>query len=566
MVTPPGRACLQLDSSVSVETTPALYDSRESRSACRSPVRGAESHRSTTVPRIREYQAEWPTWSARADTLPVQRRQDTLRYLRQLGWLDALAGVLVLAGAALSAAKGAIGSLSPWLNVALIVAGVVVPVLAHGLAWLKRQRADEQSRARLLRIRRPVREIDPFEEGLVFSSAIAEKYRGPDGRLPYVTRDVDAELDRKLTSRPFVLITGMSQAGKSRSAFEAVGRVVPEPTLLVPQSPEALPDLIEPANFPDLRGRPAVLWLDELDRYLELSATKPLAEPLKVLSKHAPRVVVLATLTLTEYDRLRHGEGEIGRTAREILDYARDREITLSSEESPDEKERALKAYPGERFEAGIAAHFAAAGELVARFKTGLEAEPHGFAVALAALDWRRTGMTRPINEEELAAFYKVCLKRFHPLLEPRDYSAGRDWARTPVTSRAALLMPQQAANGPGGFQIFDYIRDWADRADPDVDARLREPGQQSWRFVASVQHLRNWSPWQSPPTRAASRWLRKRGSVRWTPATPTSRRWLPSTSASSSKSRASWRRPAPPISRPSTPATPASRPWPLST
>ncbi len=204
------------------------------------------------------------------------------------------------------------------------------------------------------------------------------------------------------------------------------------------------------------------------------------------LGERGNRVVVLATMTLTAYERLHGGEGEIGRSAREVLDLF-ETEITVSSEISDAEREEAETLYPGQRFAAGIGEHFAAARELVNKFKTALEVRRHGFAVVVAALDWRRAGMSRPIAETELRELYALCLEHFFPLLRAKDedYLDGVAWARKPLESRAALLMPA-TEEGVEGFEIFDYVRDWSDGAGSDVDWRLRAVPAPTWRFVVS--------------------------------------------------------------------------------
>jgi tetratricopeptide (TPR) repeat protein len=256
----------------------------------------------------------------------------------------------------------------------------------------------------------------------------------------------------------------------------------PEPTLIVPGSPEALPKLLE-LGLPVDRLRPTVLWLDDLERYLQGSGVSRTV--FEDLGKQESRVVVLATITLTANDQLHSGKGEIGYSVREILDLFE--EVNLPDDNSPSEREEARRLYPSQHFAAGIGEHFAAARELLGKFKRSLEGNPHGFAVVVAALDWRRAGMSRAITEEELRELYALCLEDFHPLLEPGDesYKDGLVWARTPLQSRAALLMPVPAAkNGVGGFQIFDFVRDWADGTGSDVDPRLQRVLDSSWPFV----------------------------------------------------------------------------------
>src|SRR5947207_7982644 len=144
----------------------------------------------------------------------------------------------------------------------------------------------------------PVRGLHPFGTGLrIFESAIAAAYRVGQAPPPYVQRDVDPWLDEALATNHFVLITGSSQAGKSRTAFAAATRMEPEPLLLVPASPRALPALVAAEETVE-DGRPALLWLDDLARYLTVPGVRPaLFEPLR--TKRATtghRAVVLATI------------------------------------------------------------------------------------------------------------------------------------------------------------------------------------------------------------------------------------------------------------------------------
>jgi hypothetical protein len=182
------------------------------------------------------------------------------------------------------------------------------------------------------------------------------------------------------------------------------------------------------------------------------------------------------------------GRQSIGRTAEEIFERAE--RIYLGSELSAAELEQAQAAYPGERFEAGIGEHFAAGRELVQRFRNGLETNPHGFAVSVSALDWRRAGVERPIINPELRRLYSISLRRFHPLLRSTDddFKHGLEWATKPLASRAALLMPR--TNGEDvSWEIFDYIRDWADgELQSNVDPRLHAIPKDTWDWI--IQEL----------------------------------------------------------------------------
>jgi hypothetical protein len=298
------------------------------------------------------------------------------RYLRRLGWLDVFTAFLVAAGIILAVAKD-------YLEGGVLIAVVLVAtqLLPRAIEWYKGQREQDHEEASLLRIRRPISEIDPFEEGLVFRSALAERDY-PDREPAYNHRgdrgDIDAKLDEALQSEQFVLVTGTSKSGKTRTAFEAVRRMQPEPILLVPATSRALPELLN-RGLPMHDSRPSVLWLDELDRYLQdPGLSRALFDDLRKYKSH---VVILATVTLTAYNRLHRG-----RSTREILSLF-ETEMNLSSELSPSEHEEAQRLYPSQRFTAGIGEYFAAARELIDRFKAAIEDNRHGFAVVVAALD-----------------------------------------------------------------------------------------------------------------------------------------------------------------------------------
>src|SRR5438270_12512731 len=150
----------------------------------------------------------------------------------------------------------------------------------------------------LLRLSPPplVRGVHPFRSGLgIFDSAIAAAYRTGQAPPPYVQRDVDSWLDEALATSFFVLVTGSSGAGKSRTAFAAATRMEPEPLLLVPASPRALPDLLASVAA-DEADRPVPLWLDDLARYLTVPGVRPALFEGVRKKANGQTVVVLATL------------------------------------------------------------------------------------------------------------------------------------------------------------------------------------------------------------------------------------------------------------------------------
>lgn len=132
---------------------------------------------------------------------------------------------------------------------------------------------------------------------------------GESSLPPYVPRDADRPEDRIFGESALIVITGGHLSGKTRTAWEYLGR------------PQVLPDdtrIYAPAPGTDLRGLPGllrgrdgryVLWLDELEGYLgEHGLDATLLSQLSAL-----RVQVLATMRDDLYDEHRFGGGPASR-------------------------------------------------------------------------------------------------------------------------------------------------------------------------------------------------------------------------------------------------------------
>ncbi|MEA2592406.1 MAG: hypothetical protein QOD62_2237, partial [Actinomycetota bacterium] len=330
----------------------------------------------------------------------------------------------------------------------------------------------------------PVRGLHPFRSGLgIQESAIAREYRVGNAPPPYIPRDVDPWLDEALATSRFVLVTGSSKAGKSRTAFAAATRMEPEPLLIVPASPRAVPELL--ADGPGAEdGRPSLLWLDGLARYLVVAGVgQALFDNLRAKGPQGKGVVVLATLTLTEYELLLGATGEIGRSLREILGSAL--QVTVPSGISPAEREFAARLYPEQDFTAGIGQHFASSPELIDRFKASLKADPELSSIVAAALDWRRTGLPRSVTEGELQELSTMYLQRYGALdvEAQQDFASALGRGRERAESNAALLMAGEGGDREA-WEINDAVRDWVDGRGPDVDERLRTIPETTWTFV----------------------------------------------------------------------------------
>jgi hypothetical protein len=299
-----------------------------------------------------------------------------------------------------------------------------------------------------------VADVSPY--GIVGVSP--SKYLERDPFPPYVNRDVDPLLDELLRQRGVALVSGASMAGKSRTAFEAVRRVFPASKLIVPAaSAKALTSLVWDPPFGQGPDAP-VLWLDELDRFLG-DGTGFDEALLDWLERGDGRMVIVGTVNLTRRDDVLGTEGQIGRAARGFLEQAG--QIMLPAHLSRRERAESERLYPEELFVRGIGEEFVAASALEREYDAGKIAAPVGWALVRAAVDWRRTGMLRPVPGADLRDLCLQYLGAVPPTAV--QYAEGFAWACRQLAPQIALLH-MVGRRRLRSFRPFDHIVAYADR------------------------------------------------------------------------------------------------------
>jgi len=314
---------------------------------------------------------------------------------------------------------------------------------------------------------------------------------------PYVPRDVDDELDAALVRGGFVLLVGDSTAGKSRAAYEAMRRRLPDRWLLIPSVRDrdgrpALRALLDAG----LSTRDLVIWLDDLERYLGVDGLD--LELLgRLLGDGGRRVVVLATMRLPEYaaqggaphpDRTSTDQ-IMGRAGEKLLDLV-DVRIDLPRMATRNERERAQQQAQkdpriadalahADRY--GLAEYLAAGPKLLTEWEHAWEISDDpvlmaGAALVAAAVDCRRTGWNEPVPAsllKELATGYldEIQLGR----LIPEALERGLAWAAHPRYGASALLTRRVDDR----YLAFDYLVDTRER-----DAGAPTVPEQVWKRV----------------------------------------------------------------------------------
>ncbi|NUT48239.1 MAG: hypothetical protein HOV94_13160 [Saccharothrix sp.] len=266
--------------------------------------------------------------------------------------------------------------------------------------------------------------------------------------VPYLPRPAkEAEVAGYLRNGEPVLLVGPSMVGKTRLAAQVVKDLYGDRPILVPDSAGALVEL----DVVDIAPRDHVLWLDDLERFLTAGLTPGL------LRRLAAANVVVATLRAMEWDRLqptdriRPPEWDALQVFHRVtLDRDRDRpDGEALAAAVPDDTDR-------ERIERiGIGEYVGAAHHIRERIELGPDADPVGFALVLGAVDWHRTGFTRPVPADVLTRLAEPHLDARHRARLAEDHAEALAWATREINPRVSLLEPAD-----GGFTVYDYALD----------------------------------------------------------------------------------------------------------
>jgi hypothetical protein len=285
-------------------------------------------------------------------------------------------------------------------------------------------------------------------------------------QTPYVERDVDTDLASLLRHGGFVLLLGESAAGKSRTAYEAVRRTLPDHAWVRPFARSSVTIAVEAARA----CAPSVLWLDDLENYLGPEGLT-VSHVHHLLRQPHPAVLV-GTIRSEEYRRYETHEGsrltgadrDLWRSERAVI--ARATLVPVERLWSPAELRRTRGLSPSRRIGAalqacdrfGIAESLSCGPELVNLWRNAWAcgAHPRGAAVVTAVVDCRRAGLRRPVPVEWVRRAHEAYLTaRGGECLRPESFEEAEDWACRTVRATSSLL---SRSAGTAGLTCFDYL------------------------------------------------------------------------------------------------------------
>ncbi|MEU7004846.1 tetratricopeptide repeat protein [Nonomuraea sp. NPDC046570] len=279
------------------------------------------------------------------------------------------------------------------------------------------------------------------------------------GRAPYIGRLSDDSAVRDLISSdgapyPFVVLWGLSKAGKTRTAVEAVRATLePNTKVLRPISGGALVELLQDPLIVKSREDSLLIWLDDaaVSDFDALTSS--------ALDRIADIGMLFVTMTARRYADLATSMEAISSIGRLALLRASTYELQFRQ---PTAEERRLAAtlYPEEEFASSIAETLVGGAELIAKYRASADLNPAGCALVRAAVDARRIGLMLPLAEDRLHALFKLYLPKIRAGLEPTQqlFREALTWASNPVSSQVAILSAQDVPGGRRGWTLLDHI------------------------------------------------------------------------------------------------------------
>jgi tetratricopeptide (TPR) repeat protein len=256
-----------------------------------------------------------------------------------------------------------------------------------------------------------------------------------------------------------VVVVGGSKVGKSRTLFEALRQSVVAGGLacVAPVDGDALRSLLQPGQRAGGVAGRAVLWLDDLEPFLNQGVT---LQTLREWRASVPGGIVAATYGGKGSELIARSAGGSGLATLsfDVLQHAREVPLEVTTARELGGLRSRLSERECEDVERhGLAAYLVAGPALERKLITGRHAPgedacSEGVALVYAAADWAWCGRTDPPSEQVLRGLWPGHLP---PGVRATDeaFEGGLAWALRPVAGTIAVL-----ERTGSGCQAYDYV------------------------------------------------------------------------------------------------------------
>lgn len=210
--------------------------------------------------------------------------------------------------------------------------------------------------------------------------------------IPYIHRDEEGTIRDHLRARHPVLLIGSSMVGKTKMAARVIAEGFGSWPVVIPDSKTALAEL----DAKDATFQGSVIWLDDIDRLIGAGGITDGA--LRRLADAGN--IIVGTIRARAYDRFRPSD-QLRPPEWDVLGVFE--HLFISRELTQNEQERLARAVADPDIRdrirtVGLGEYVGAAGQVSEALKLGAAGtDALGYALVLAAADWRRCGMTRPV-------------------------------------------------------------------------------------------------------------------------------------------------------------------------
>ena len=347
-----------------------------------------------------------------------------------------------------------------WLIVVMAVAAALIPLALAALSQAS-QRRREIARA----ARTGLQGTTSADGGRLPTAQTADleaRVHQTVLPIPYIHRDEEDTIRAHLRARRPVLLIGSSMVGKTKMAARVIAEEFGSWPVAIPNSKSVLTDL----DAKDVTLRDSVIWLDDIDRLIGVDGITD--GTLRGLA--AAGNIIVGTIRARAYDGFRPTD-QLRLPEWDVLSVFE--HIFISRDLTRDEQERLARAVGDpdirDRIGAvGLGEYVGAAGQVAEALKLGAAGmDPLGYALVLAAADWRRCGMTRPMPSSMLVPLAELHLDhRGQARLADQDaFKAGLAWATRDINPNVALLQP----GGSDSCVIYDYALDLISAQDTPI-------------------------------------------------------------------------------------------------